>query len=838
MHFCEKGDIILDINITSDFAKSCAQQYKVYAFVPDPIVQELKQVANIHPYNLISKTDSLIDELPNISLMNVNVSNTNSMLYGAKYIIKRDRPIIIFPKHPASHFDIFDYCETLNYDRVLFDKQYVLFPNNKDCKIDNVQQITGMYGIPKSYLVFIPKQTGGSVDYEPYSCDNKNILANLPSSYYNEDGSPKYAYCTLLMIDDSYLPGVLTLGYSIKLTRTQCDLIVMVTHEISKYARDLLLKVYNKVIDVEYIIPSFGLIKTHLVKKYPHYGKTFTKLNLLSFDQYEKIMFLDADSLVLKIFDTLFTLPCPAAVYYGTHKMHENNYKPRLKGDKYSWHAKYCKCCGHGKRIPPNMLDVESKKESLYGMSTECMLLAPDKKKLESILKQIHDKKFLQEHKDGFLSDAGYITYTYRNEWTGMDPRFLGRRGYPRIEELFGITLGGSKPWELQNVKYVSSYPDYQEWYKYFLEMISQLQINNTLFNQLKKVIMEKKIIKHVSIKIILPNDSGGLKQDAQIFKHYFEKNLTNTTVTILGPNDKETINKHSDVNLFLESISDKFVDYVFMSNYNMFMVNQEFFDYPHLVKQLSLRKNKPQFDFNKKIDLFLCKTMCAMKFLEEVEMKHKTKLRKLYTKFTTFFIKKHINKNYNQFLHSAGSSTLKSTDVVVNTWNTYNITNDLVMTCYDRCAENLKKYADVKSEHITMFTQRQHADKIIMFANEIGNHICPSMIEGFGHYINQARYTSSVVLTVNAEPMNELVDRKSGILIEYSKKIARKNGSFMYAITEAQLYEGIQQMLKLTNEERAVLGQNARLRYESDTIFFEDAMEKLCLGLQDLQKN
>jgi len=647
--------------------------------------------------------------------------------------------------------------------------------------------------------------------FEPYMCKEHKFIT--------PENTKKFAYCTLLMIDDSYLPGVLTLGFSVRRMGSNIDLIAMCTPDISEDAVKEIKKIYTKVVIVNYIIPLHGIIKTGLVKKYPHYGKTFTKLNMLNLTEYDKVLFLDADSLVLRNFDSVFSLDPPAAVYYGSHKMHENNYKPRLKGDKYRWHEEYCECCDHGKKIDEKKTDVI--KNNIYGMSTECMMLKPDKELLKKIINEIHDVKFKNTHKNGFLSDAGYITWKYSGQWTGMDPRFLGRRGYPRIEDVFGVTLGGSKPWLVENVKYALSYPDYKLWYSLFLEMLDKYSISS--FNTLKNIINEKTTAKHISIMIILPNTSGGLLHDADIYKLYFKKHLINTTIKIITSETKLTIDKYSDINLFLESIHEDCIQYIFRTKYNIFMINHELFDYDYLMNQIKKQKRDiPEYDYNKKIDLFLCKTMACVEFIKKWNLKY------MYTKFTTLMPIINTKKDYNQFLHTAGSSPLKNTDVIINIWNKLN--KKITITCYDRCLINLKKYVKLlDNKYINLLDRKQEPEKIIQLCNSIGNHLCPSMIEGYGHYINQGRITSSIVLTIDAPPMNELVNENNGILIPYSKKILRKNGSLAYVISEHDLLHGINKMLSLTDKQREKMGIQLKAEYEKDTIFFDKKMKELC---------
>jgi glycosyltransferase involved in cell wall biosynthesis len=44
--------------------------------------------------------------------------------------------------------------------------------------------------------------------------------------------------------------------------------------------------------------------------------------------------------------------------------------------------------------------------------------------------------------------------------------------------------------------------------------------------------------------------------------------------------------------------------------------------------------------------------------------------------------------------------------------------------------------------------------------------HVCPSVREGFGHYLNEARAVGALVVTVDHPPMNELIRPGMGLLV------------------------------------------------------------------------
>ena len=201
-------------------------------------------------------------------------------------------------------------------------------------------------------------------------------------------------------------------------------------------------------------------------------------------------------------------------------------------------------------------------------MTVECMLLKPDNNMYNKVLNDIKRKR-----KYGFLSDAGYITYLYSGKWTGMDPRFVGRRGYPRIEEVFGVTMGGAKPWDYANINY--AYPDYKIWFKYYLNMMKDYKIKDTLFIKMKDEI--KKILlkpKYIDVRIVVTNKHHNLNIINK-FTNYIKKYLINGSVRIVDKNTDIAMRKYSDITFYIGEILPKFVKLLNTSEINICFTNK-----------------------------------------------------------------------------------------------------------------------------------------------------------------------------------------------------------------------------------------------------------------------
>ena len=121
----------------------------------------------------------------------------------------------------------------------------------------------------------------------------------------------KYSYVTLLT-NDSYVYGVILLVESMKKVNTKYPLHVLIIDEVSAASREILdqLGVSYEVVDV---IPTPEAIYQHNLTYDAGTAATWrncwTKLRIFGLEEFDKIVFLDADIMVMKNLDHLFDMP-------------------------------------------------------------------------------------------------------------------------------------------------------------------------------------------------------------------------------------------------------------------------------------------------------------------------------------------------------------------------------------------------------------------------------------------------------------------------------------------------------------------------------------------------
>lgn len=122
----------------------------------------------------------------------------------------------------------------------------------------------------------------------------------------NKDGSRKYAYVMLLMINEKYVPASIVLAESLKKIGCLADLVMMIDENISEDVVNLLKMFYDKIIKVEKIV----IKNKDVVQKY-----LITKIHGLKLTEYEKIALIDVDSIIISNPNKIFSYKVPAGQY-------------------------------------------------------------------------------------------------------------------------------------------------------------------------------------------------------------------------------------------------------------------------------------------------------------------------------------------------------------------------------------------------------------------------------------------------------------------------------------------------------------------------------------------
>jgi hypothetical protein len=188
----------------------------------------------------------------------------------------------------------------------------------------------------------------------------------------------EYAYVCLVMKGDAYIPGAIVVAHSIRETDTKNDIVCMVTPDVSPGGIKQLQIVFDYVLLVDYIEATTKHLRNNKIEG--RYGAwksvAYTKWNLLKLIQYKKVMFMDADLVVVENIDSLFELQTPA----GTFSLSQA--KPFDKKGLYNPY----KTVRHGHRVDKKEIKKGFKSFVCIGTS---LVITPDEKHFDAYVKMV-----------------------------------------------------------------------------------------------------------------------------------------------------------------------------------------------------------------------------------------------------------------------------------------------------------------------------------------------------------------------------------------------------------------------------------------------------------------
>jgi glycosyltransferase involved in cell wall biosynthesis len=198
----------------------------------------------------------------------------------------------------------------------------------------------------------------------------------------------------------------------------------------------------------------------------------------------------------------------------------------------------------------------------------------------------------------------------------------------------------------------------------------------------------------------------------------------------------------------------------------------------------------------------------CKTKYAEDIFQKRNFKTR--YIGFTTEDIYlPEIQKDYSRLIHVAGRSQLKGTKAILELWKKH--PEWPMLTLVSRNQQWQKQYPVKNIKFITHFLPNLELQQLM---NGCGIHLCPSEAEGFGHTIAEALSCKALTITVDAPPMNELVNRRTGLLAGIKKADALGYGERFY-VDEIDLERMITKAIEMDEAEKISMGEAARENYE-----------------------
>ncbi|KAF8507135.1 nucleotide-diphospho-sugar transferase [Russula emetica] len=122
-------------------------------------------------------------------------------------------------------------------------------------------------------------------------------------------------YATLLA-KDSYFPGVLTLERSLKSVQSRYPLVVLVTPALPQRTRDALSRRKIQFREIQHLKPENG---PALAGHDARFADTWTKLRAFELVEYDRVVMMDSDMIVMRNMDELMELDLPSDWISAAH---------------------------------------------------------------------------------------------------------------------------------------------------------------------------------------------------------------------------------------------------------------------------------------------------------------------------------------------------------------------------------------------------------------------------------------------------------------------------------------------------------------------------------------
>jgi len=287
-------------------------------------------------------------------------------------------------------------------------------------------------------------------------------------------------------------------------------------------------------------------------------------------------------------------------------------------------------------------------------------------------------------------------------------------------------------------------------------------------------------------INIFGINNGKGMENGRQILKKALE-DLGHTVFEIESFNNRGEFEPQVDINIFLNSVEPECYS---IARLNWFIPNQEHYWQP--------------MDYLAGIDLILCRTREVERIFSALNKK-------------TFFLgfrsrdcyREDVKKKRLKYLHVAGGSPHKGSSAVIKAWRFDKSMPNLTLLMHKK--SSLSPFSPFQ-KNTKFISKRIPFDELLTLQNSCGIHLCPSEVEGYGHYLMEAMSTKAVVITTDAPPMNEFIT-DTRCLVPYVKTAPLNLGTNYYVDADI-LKKKVLELQALPKKELEQIGEKNREAY------------------------
>lgn len=172
-------------------------------------------------------------------------------------------------------------------------------------------------------------------------------------------------------------------------------------------------------------------------------------------------------------------------------------------------------------------------------------------------------------------------------------------------------------------------------------------------------------------------------------------------------------------------------------------------------------------------------------------------------------------------FFHGPGRSGNKGTQALLALWSKHPEWPVLTIAWRRKRVE-----IEALPANVTLIRDHLSDADYRRLQNEHRFHLCPSQTEGFGHYLVEAMSCRAVVVTLDAEPMNELVTAERGALVP-AQPIGMQDLATCYGFAEAAMEAAVEHCLSMDAATAERMGEAARAWYEQNHADFPDHLRE-----------